>query len=152
MERLAGSNDHGWVGQMPHPRAQSAAVALSAVAAVVALGGCGHDAAAAATTLTAASQVTVVAADGHTFVGQPGLRLHRGDSVRTAADGAAILSTSGRTSYLGGDGIYGVTNGVRGVLERGAFVVDARRGPQLSLQVGTMSVQATRSAVRVERS
>jgi hypothetical protein len=151
MECGVRSDDHYRVGQMPQPRAQSAAIAVTAVAAVVVLAGCGHSAASAVTTLTSARNATVVSASGRAAPGLPGMRLHRGDAVRTGVDGSAILSTSGRTAYLGADGDYTVTNGAQGVLQRGAFVVDARHGPQLRLHVGSLSLRTNRSAVRVER-
>ncbi|MDX6286162.1 MAG: hypothetical protein QOG53_1647 [Frankiales bacterium] len=136
---------------MPHPRAQSAAIAVTAVAAVGMLAGCGHSGASAVTTLTDARNVSVISPNGSTVPGVPGLRLRRGDVVQTSADGSAILSTSGRTAYLGGTGAYTVVNGVSGVLQRGAFVADARRGPQLRVQVGPFAVRTDQSAVRIER-
>jgi hypothetical protein len=122
--------------------------ALLAAAGV--LTGCGAGAGSAITRISKAADAQVVTAAGRTVPARPGLTLHAGDQVRTAADGAAVLTTGGRKSYLGGQGSYLVSGRGAGVLGRGAFVVDGRKGPALSVTSGSVTARIGRSAVRVE--
>jgi hypothetical protein len=154
------------MGRSRTDRARSRALApLSAVPLVltaVGLSGCG-DHPAAATENTAVRDAVVVAADGTTSAAHVGQRLRSGESLRTAAaalaaagrpakpGGAAILSTGGRQSYVGADTLYSVrSDGAE--LRRGAVIVDARRGPRASYDVGITSVALPKgSVVRIER-
>jgi hypothetical protein len=114
------------------------------------LTGCGGGASS-ATRVAQASGAQVVTAAGQTVAARPGLTLHVGDEVRTGAAGAAVLATGDRRAYLGGNGSYTVRGRSAGILRRGAFVVDARHGPALTVESGPVSTRIGRSAVRVER-
>ena len=135
---------------MAHVGQRTVVVGTGVALAAGLLVGCGHEGAA-DTRLSEAQHAVVVTAAGRTVVARPGLALHAGDQVRTGADGSAILTTGKRTAYLGGEGTYTVRDSRAGVLSRGAFLVDARHGPALSITAGPVSVRVGQSAVRVER-
>jgi hypothetical protein len=146
------------MGQTAHPaqRRRPAAALVAVLATVVAgvgLTGCGSSLAAAATSLAGVLDARVVHADGSTVAGVGGLRLHPGDVVRTGPAGRAELVTRSRIVYLGSDASVQVLDGGRQVVRHGAVVVDAQRGPALSLQVADLVVVVGHgSAVRAERS
>jgi hypothetical protein len=95
----------------------------------------------------------VVHSDGTQIGAVSGLRLHRGDVVRTGARGRAEIRTRGRTVYELPLGSVQLLDGARQVLRQGAVVVDAGGGPGLQLQVAALTVTAPRgAAVRAERS
>jgi hypothetical protein len=124
---------------------------VTVVLAAAVLSGCGADNNAAVTRITAAADANVSTPAGQTVPARPGLILHAGDEVRTGTDGAVVLATGGRMSYLGGQGSYVVGDGGDGLLRRGAFVVDGRKGPALRVDAGVVTARIGRSAVRIER-
>jgi uncharacterized membrane protein YgcG len=112
--------------------------------------GCGSGGGSAVTRLTEAADAQVITATGQAVAARPGLTLHVGDEIRTAADGAAVFATGGRRGYLGAQASYIVRGRGAGVLQRGAFVVDGRNGPALTVTSGPVTAHVGRSAVRVE--
>ena len=145
------------MGQTAHPgrapRVRMAAVLGASLLAGTLVTGCGSSLAAAATTLSGVVHATVVHPDGSTVAAVNGLRLHRGDVVRTAAAGRAELHTRGRVVYEASDAAVQVLDGARQDLRHGAVVVDAQDGPGLSLSVAGLQVAAPDgAAVRAERS
>jgi hypothetical protein len=123
--------------------------AVSGTVAATLLTGCGGGSSS-ATRLTKVSDAQVVTAAGQTVAARPGLTLRVGDQVRTGPDGAAVIATGERRAYLGGQGMYTVRGRSSGVLGRGAFVVDGRHGPALTVTSGPVTARIGRSAVRVE--
>jgi hypothetical protein len=161
----ASGEDYG-VGQRPHVGQPVTACArpvararpltrvvawIGGVAIVGALvSGCGSGGGSAVTRLTEAADAQVITATGQAVAARPGLTLHVGDEIRTAADGAAVFATGGRRGYLGAQASYIVRGRGAGVLQRGAFVVDGRNGPALAVTSGPVTAHVGRSAVRVE--
>jgi uncharacterized membrane protein YgcG len=126
------------------------AVALIASTMVT---GCGSSLAAATTTLAGVTDARVVHSDGTVVGAIDGLRLHRGDVVRTGPAGRAELHTRGRVVYEGSDAAVQVLDGARSDLRHGAVVVDAQHGPGLSLTIAGLQVSAgSGTALRAERS
>lgn len=109
------------------------------------------DPAAAATTVTSVRNAVLRLADGTERTAEVGDRLPRGAQLRTGTDGGAALSTAGRDVYVGALSTVDVGDGVHQSLERGQVMVDARRGPRLSLTTRAGEVAASAGAlVRVE--
>src|SRR5437763_12306337 len=75
--------------------------------------GCGSPLSAATTTLAGVVDAHVVHADGAVITAVNGLRLHRGDVVRTGPAGRAELRTRGRVVYEGSDAAVQVIDGAR---------------------------------------
>jgi hypothetical protein len=145
------------MGQSAHPGLRAAwTSALSAVGLVLTAGfltGCSSSVASAPTVLQGLISTTVVHTDGTTSVGRDGMRLRRGDVVRTGVGGRAELVTSGRLVYVGSQAAVQVLDGAHQQLLHGATVVNALHGPQLRLDVATLDVTTPAgSAVRAERS
>ena len=143
------------MGQIVHRAGRRAPLPLAVVAAATAtlVTGCGSSTAAATTTLSGVMNAQVVHRDGSVVPAVDGLRLRRGDVVRTALDGRAELRTRGRVVYEGSDAAVLVVNGARAELRHGAVVVDAQHGAGLALTVAGLAVHAGNgSAVRAERS
>jgi hypothetical protein len=142
------------MGQTAHP-GRRALVAAGALVAGVALTGCGESVASATTTLTGllpGRTVTIVHATGQEVAGVDGLRLRRGDVVRTGADARAVLVTRSRRVYEGADSAVQIVNGAAQSLRQGTVVVDAVHGPGLRLSVATLTVETPAgAAVRAER-
>ena len=125
---------------------------LALVAAAPLLSGCGASLAAATTTLAGAVDVQVVHPDGSVVGGVDGLRLRRGDLIRTGPVGRAELKTRGRVVYAASDASVHVLDGARQQLRHGAVVVDAQRGPGLTLSVAGLTATAPAgTALRAER-
>src|SRR5438067_3442143 len=145
------------MGQTAHhgrmrARAGAPLVGVALLASTV-VTGCGSSLAAATTTLAGVSDARVVHADGVVVSAVDGLRLHRGDLVRTGPDGRAELRTRGRVVYVGSDASVQVLDGARSDLRHGAVVVDAQHGPGLHLSVAGLNVSArSGTALRAERS
>src|SRR5947209_18081581 len=134
--------------------ARTGAVALACgllVAGTVA--GCGSPLSAATTTLRGVIDASVVHSNGAVVTAVDGLRLRRGDVVRTGAKGRAELLTRGRLIYEGSEAAVQMLDGARAELRHGAVVVDAQHGPGLSMSVAGLQVSTgSGSAVRAERS
>src|SRR3954451_2930896 len=115
--------------------------------------GCGSPLSAATTTLHGVVDATVVHANGAVITAVNGLRLHRGDVVRTGPHGRAELQARGRVIYEGSDAALQMLDGARADLRHGAVVVDAQHGPGLTMSVAGLQVSTgSGSAVRAERS
>ncbi|MGZ6791659.1 MAG: hypothetical protein ACXVFV_01810 [Mycobacteriales bacterium] len=109
------------------------------------------DPASAATTVASVRNAVIRLADGTERTAAVGDRLPRGAQLRTGTDGGAQLSTAGREVYVGALSTVDVRDGVSQSLERGQVMVDARRGPRLSLATRAGDVTAASGAlVRVE--
>jgi len=150
--------DHQHMGQIAHPARTAGRrwpALLSGVALVAAsplLSGCGSSLSSATTTLAGVLEVQVVHPDGSAVPGIDGLRLHRGDVVRTGSHGRAELHTRGRVVYVGSLASVQVRNGAEDELRRGAVVVDAQSGPGLTLDMAALTVDAASgTATRAER-
>lgn len=119
------------------------------------LTGCGESVASAATTLDGllpGGTVTVVHPSGQEIAGVDGLRLHRGDVVRTGSDARAILVTRDRRVYESSDAAVQILDGARQSLRQGSVVVDSVNGPGLRLSVAALTVVTPAgSATRAER-
>src|SRR4051794_37121067 len=147
------------MGQSAHPgcaRGRGGPVRLAAVLAAAAvagsLTGCAVDVAAAPTSLAGVVSAVVVRADGSQLTAVDGLRLHRGDVVRTGTGGRVELRTRGRVVYVGSSAAVRVIDGAHQELRHGAVVVNALHGPALGLSLADVDVDATAgSAVRAER-
>ena len=114
--------------------------------------GCGSPLSAATTTLHGVVDASVVHANGVVVAAVDGLRLRRGDVVRTGPQGRAELRTRGRVVYEGSAAAVQMIDGARADLRHGAVVVDAQHGPGLSMSVAGLQVAAgSGSAVRAER-
>src|SRR4051794_35300100 len=135
-------------------RSRPGAVALACGLLVAgAVTGCGAPLSAATTTLHGLTDASVVHADGVVVAAVEGLRLHRGDVVRTGPQGRAELRTRGRVVYEGSDAAVQMLDGARADLRHGAVVVDAQHGPGLTMSVAGLQVSTgSGSAVRAERS
>ncbi|HZG94890.1 MAG TPA: hypothetical protein VEZ46_09265 [Mycobacteriales bacterium] len=102
--------------------------------------------------LVAPREVTVVEADGARHAGVDGERLRPGATVLTAPAGAVALAVRGRRVVLAGDSTVAVVDGGAVDVRRGRVLVDRRRGPDLRVSAGGVTVEQFRSAaVRVER-
>ena len=147
------------MGQIAHPgRARGvrrACLALGLLVTAVGLTGCGESVASATTTLSGllpGRTVTVVHADGSEISGVDGLRLRRGDVVRTGEGARAVLDTRSRHVYEGPDAAVQIVDGAAQTLRQGDVVVDAVHGPGLKLSVAALTVDTSAgSAVRAER-
>ena len=74
-------------------------------------------------------------------------------SVRTGPHGRAELQARGRVIYEGSDAALQMLDGARADLRHGAVVVDAQKGPGLSMSLAGLEVSTgSGSAVRAERS
>lgn len=114
--------------------------------------GCGSPLSAATTTLRGVTDASVVHPDGTVVTAVDGLRLRRGDVVRTGPHGRAELLTRGRVVYEGSDASVQVLDGARADLRHGAVVVDAQHGPGLTMSMAGLTVATgSGSAVRAER-
>jgi len=114
--------------------------------------GCGSPLSAATTTLHGVVDASVVHANGAVVTAVDGLRLRRGDVVRTGAHGRAELQARGRIIYEGSDAAVQMIDGARADLRHGAVVVDAQHGPGLSMSLAGLQVSTgSGSAVRAER-
>lgn len=152
METVAGIPHHRHMGQIAHPGRAALLPALALVTATV-VTGCGTPLSAATTTLDGVIDVTVVHPDGAVVAGVNGLRLHRGDVVRTGPSGRAELRTRGRVVYEGSDAAVRMIDGASAELRHGAVVVDAQHGPGLALSVAGLRVgTSSGTALRAERS
>ena len=139
-------------GRLPGRRFAPAVALLALLGAGPFLSGCGSPLASATTTLAGAVDVLVVHPNGSTVGGVDGLRLRRGDVVRTGPHGRAELHTRGRVVYTGSQSSVQVVNGAVESLRHGAVVVDAQHGPGVTLQVASLSVAAgAGTAMRAER-
>ena len=117
------------------------------------LTGCGSPLSAATTTLHGVIDASVVHLNGAVVSAVDGLRLRRGDVVRTGPNGRAELQTRGRVVYEGSDAAVQMIDGGRADLRHGAVVVDAQHGPGLSMTLAGLQVSTGwGSAVRAERS
>jgi len=146
------------MGQSAHPapartqRRAGVGLAAAALVAATTVAGCGTPLSAATTTLEGVVDTHVLRSDGSTVPAIDGMRLHRGDVVRTGPAGRAELRTRGRIVYEGSDASLQVLDGARSDLRHGAVVVDAQHGPGLALTVAGLRVSAAGgSAVRAER-
>lgn len=146
------------MGQIAHPgrtrvpRRGALLLGIGVLAGTV-LTGCGTPLSAATTTLAGVIDASVVHANGAVVTAVNGLRLHRGDVVRTGAKGRAELRTRGRVLYQGSDAAVQMIDGATADLRHGAVVVDAQHGPGLTLSVAGLRVGAhSGTAVRAERS
>ena len=147
------------MGQTAHPGRRSGVGRASLVAVTLVAGmsltGCGESVASATTTLRGllpGAAVTVVHPSGQEIAGVDGLRLHRGDVVRTGPGARAILVTRDRRVYEGADAAVQILDGARQSLRQGSVVVDAVRGPGLQLSVAALTVDTPAgSATRAER-
>ena len=146
------------MGQTAHPgradrrRAHATAALLGLVAASPLLAGCGGSLASATTSLAGVVDAQVVHPDGSVVSAVDGLRLRRGDIVRTGNAGRVELHTRNRVVYAGSQASVQVVNGATDDLRHGAVVVDAQHGPGLSLTVGGLTVTAPAgTATRAER-
>src|SRR3954468_19789127 len=132
-------------------RAGAVALACGLLAGTVT--GCGSPLSAATTTLHGVVDASVVHANGAVITAVNGLRLHRGDVVRTGPHGRAELQARGRVIYEGSDAALKMIDGARADLRHGAVVVDAQHGPGLSMSLAGLEVSTgSGSAVRAERS
>jgi hypothetical protein len=132
---------------------RTAGILTAALVASTMVSGCGSSLAAATTTLAGVNDARVVHADGAVVAAVDGMRLRRGDVVRTGPAGRAELRTRGRVVYEGSDAAVEVLDGARSDLRHGAVVVDAQHGPGLSITVAGLRVDArSGTAVRAERS
>jgi hypothetical protein len=139
-------------GRLPRRRLAPAVALLALLGAGPLLSGCGSPLTSATTTLAGAVDALVVHPDGNTVGGVDGLKLRRGDVVRTGPHGRAELHTRGRVVYTGSQSSVQVVNGAVESLRHGAVVVDAQRGPGVTLQVASLSVAAPAgTAMRAER-
>src|SRR3954454_21921013 len=134
--------DHRHMGQSAHPGRTRAAIAVVGVVVATTITGCSSSLASATTLLTAVNNASVVHADGSTAAAADGLRLRRGDVVRTGPGGRAELVTRARHVYLGSQAAVQVLDGEHQQLRHGAMVVDAQRGSGLSLNVAGLEVTA----------
>lgn len=129
--------------------------AAGVLVTAVGLTGCGESVASSTTTLTGlvpGATVTVVHASGQEISGVDGLRLHRGDVVRTGPGARAILVTRSRRVYEGANAAVQILDGARQSLRQGSVVVDAVHGPGLSLSVAALTVSTPAgAATRAER-
>ena len=132
---------------------RTAGIVTAAMVASTLVSGCGSSLAAATTTLAGVTDARVVHTNGAAVVAADGMRLRRGDVVRTGPSGRAELHTRGRVVYEGSDASVQVLDGARSELRHGAVVVDAHRGPGLSLTIAGLRVSArSGTALRAERS
>ena len=132
---------------------RTAGLVTAALVASTLVSGCGSSLAAATTTLAGVADARVVHIDGAVVQAADGMRLRRGDVVRTGPAGRAELHTRGRVVYEGSDAAVQVLDGARSDLRHGAVVVDAHRGPGLALTIAGLRVSApSGSALRAERS
>src|SRR4051794_22831858 len=153
---MAAMADHSHMGQTVHPGRRTgwtaAATALATMGGGLLLSGCSSSVAEAATTLHQPVGVSVVHSDGSVTPGVEGLRVQRGDVVRTSADGRTELLTRDRVVYVGSQAGVQVVDGARQVLRSGAVVVDAQHGPGLDMSAAGLTVSTPAgSAVRAER-
>ncbi|HWB65853.1 MAG TPA: hypothetical protein VG708_03370 [Mycobacteriales bacterium] len=123
------------------------AVVVAAAAVIVTRGP--ETVAHAATHLAGVHNAFLVGADGVTRPARDGQLVPRGDIVRTAADGAAELVTTGRVVYLSGGTAVAVVDGGHQQLRTGSALTDARHGPglRLDLAADTVTVPAGTAAV-----
>src|SRR3954471_18851140 len=137
----------------PFRSSRTGAVALACALLVAAtVTGCGSPLSAATTTLHGVVDASVVHANGVVVAAVEGLRLRRGDVVRTGPQGRAELRTRGRVVYEGSDAALQMIDGARADLRHGAVVVDAQHGPGLSMSLAGLQVAAgSGSAIRAER-
>jgi len=137
----------------PFRSSRTGAVALACGLLVTGMvTGCGSPLSAATTTLHGVVDASVVHANGAVVAAVEGLRLRRGDVVRTGPQGRAELRTRGRVVYEGSAAAVQMIDGARADLRHGAVVVDAQHGPGLSMSVAGLQVVAgSGSAVRAER-
>src|SRR4051794_12090072 len=117
------------MGQTAHPAqqrrcARALPLAAAALLASPLVAGCGGSLAAATTTLAGVKSAQVVHADGVVVSAVDGLRLRRGDVVRTGPDGRAELRTRGRVVYEASQAAVQVLDGARTDLRHGSLVVD----------------------------
>jgi hypothetical protein len=160
MERRRSVPDYQHMGQTARnqfnlPGRSRAGVPLFATALLAStmVTGCGSSLAAATTTLAGVDDARVVHTNGAVVAAVDGLRLRRGDVVRTGPAGRAELRTRGRVVYEGSDAAVQVLDGGRSDLRHGAVVVDAQHGPGLSLTIAGLRVSArSGTALRAERS
>src|SRR3954453_3797076 len=142
-------------GAKPTSRS-SRAGAVSLACGLLVMGtvtGCGSPLSSATTTLHGVVDASVVHANGAVVTAVDGLRLRRGDVVRTGAHGRAELQARGRVIYEGSDAAVAMIDGARADLRHGAVVVDAQHGPGLSMSLAGLHVSTgSGSAVRAERS
>jgi hypothetical protein len=142
------------MGQTAHP-GRRALLAAGALVAGVALTGCGESVASATTTLTGlipGGAVAVVHSNGQRVAGVDGLRLHRGDVVRTGPGARAVLVTRSRRVYEGAESAVQIVDGAAQSLRQGQVVVDATNGPGLRLSIAALTVETPAgSASRAER-
>src|SRR4051794_37197580 len=138
----------------PFRSSRTGAVALACALLVAAtVTGCGSPLSAATTTLHGVVDASVVHANGVVVAAVEGLRLRRGDVVRTGPQGRAELRTRGRVVYEGSAAAVQMIDGASADLRHGAVVVDAQHGPGLSMSVAGLQVSTgSGSAVRAERS
>ncbi|HVV30161.1 MAG TPA: hypothetical protein VHC41_04715 [Mycobacteriales bacterium] len=114
------------------------------------LGGCGGSVSDAVTELKTAG-ATVVGPGGARHVGVAGERLLVGDSV-IASESVAVLQTGGRVTTLAPRARLHLNGRSDYALVSGSVVVDRRRGPDLTLSAGPVTVQDIgRTAVRLQR-
>lgn len=111
-----------------------------------------RDPADAATVVTSASRALVVLPSGEQHAAVVGERLPAGAVLRTAPQGGARLTASGRDVYVGAVSAVRVLDGVREALEQGQLLVDSRDGAPLRVDVdGGRVLVAQDSLLRVER-
>src|SRR3954469_8329300 len=89
--------------------------------------GCGSPLSAATTTLHGVVDASVLHANGVVVTAVDGLRLRRGDVVRTGAHGRAELKARGRVIYEGSDAALQMLDGARADLRHGAGVIDGQK-------------------------
>lgn len=107
--------------------------------------------ASASTVLHRGDGVVVELADGSTEPLAVGEQVTRGATVRAGRDGA-VLRTRGRDTWLGGGTAVTVVDGARQELREGFVMVDARRGPGLSVSTPAAEVSTPSGTVsRIER-
>ena len=153
MASLVDPSDHGPVRGRIGRFGRTATAGVPVLLVLALLPGCSTDPDSLGTTLVAAVGASVEHADGSRSDATDGLELRRGDVVRTGPAGLAELATGGRRLLLAASTAVRVDSGTREQLQRGAALVDSRRGPRLRLGVGATTVTTPRGGVvRVERS
>src|SRR5690349_11852397 len=87
---------------------RTAGILAAALLASTLVSGCGSSLAAATTTLAGVMGARVVHSNGAVVAAADGMRLRRGDVVRTGPSGRAELRTRGRVVYEGSDAAFQV--------------------------------------------
>ena len=120
---------------------------------MAALPGCGSGSVEDETVVLRDAKNAFVVSGGSQRPAQDGDELAKSDVVRTREDGTVTLVVRDRRVVLGGDTDVTVPDGATVDLQRGALLVDRRRGPGVTVRAGDTTVdEVGQGALRIERS